>query len=47
MFQDQSFPAAEKLPRQLLTLPVHRYISRKDVNNILKLFRNGLKPRKV
>ena len=37
-FKGESYPAAEKLPRQLLTLPVHPYISQKDVNNILKLF---------
>ena len=37
-YTGQTYPVAEKLVRQLLTLPVHPYVSRNDVNNILKLF---------
>lgn len=36
-FQGQSFPIAEKLPRQLLTLPVHLYVSSEDKKKITNL----------
>jgi perosamine synthetase len=37
VFQGQTFPAAEKLPHQLLTIPVHPYVSPEDKKKILNL----------
>jgi len=36
MFLGQNFPAAEKLPHQLVTLPVHPYVTPKDKERILQ-----------
>jgi dTDP-4-amino-4,6-dideoxygalactose transaminase len=30
VFKGQTYPAAEKLPHQLVTLPIHSYVSQKD-----------------
>jgi len=38
VFKGQSYPAAEKLPHQLVTLPIHSYVSQKDIIKIIKLF---------
>ena len=37
VFMGQIFPAAEKLPHQLATLPIHPYVSHKDIKKISKL----------
>jgi len=37
MFNGQVYTAAEKLPRQLITFPVHPFISKKDIKNISML----------
>jgi len=34
VFKGQIFPAAEKLPHQLITLPIHPYVSPKDIKKI-------------
>jgi dTDP-4-amino-4,6-dideoxygalactose transaminase len=38
LFKGQNFPAAKNLPHQLLTLPVHPYVKRQDMEKISKLF---------
>ena len=34
----QSCPTAKKLPHQLVTLPIHPYVSKKDIRKIRKMF---------
>ena len=43
VFKGQTYPVAEKLPQQLLTLPIHPYVSQKDINNISKLLTKAKK----
>jgi len=37
VFMGQIFPGAEKLPHQLITLPIHPYVSHKDIKKISNL----------
>ncbi len=43
VFKGRTYPVAEKLPQQLLTLPIHRYVSQKDIKNISKLLTKAKK----
>jgi len=38
VFKGQSYPAAEKLSHQLVTLPIHSYVSQTDIKKIIKVF---------
>jgi dTDP-4-amino-4,6-dideoxygalactose transaminase len=38
MFEGLNYPVAEKLPGQLLTLPIHPHVTGKDIKKISKLF---------
>jgi hypothetical protein len=37
VFRGQTFPAAEKLPHQLVTFPIHPYVSQKDIKKVSDL----------
>jgi hypothetical protein len=38
MLREQTHPAAEKLPHQLVTLPIHSYVSQRDIKKYEKCF---------
>ena len=40
-YKKGDFPITEKISKQTISLPVHEYITKKDLNKIIAIFKNN------
>jgi len=45
-YKKGDFPITENISRETISLPVHEYITRKDLNKIINIFRDNYEQKK-